>query len=234
MVSRRNQRYSIREVLMVGGRAGTGAGGGKERSPRRVRFDPRLIIGIGLVVASVVGVYGVVQATDRSVPVYATIGALSPGDRVYVGDLEVATVRLGSAENRYIGKGDVPSEGLLVTRAVSAGELLPASAVGSAASVRVASVVVTASGQLSQSIAPGVVVDVWSAAQAEDRRFGPPAVLVGSATVVRVLESSGLIADHRGGGVEILVPKDRIARVLEAVADGDAISMVPVSIPVRR
>jgi hypothetical protein len=59
-------------------------------------------------------------------------------------------------------------------------------------------------------------------------------VLVGSATVVRVLKESGIIADHRGGGVELLVPRDRIARVLEATAGGDAISLVPVSIPVRR
>ncbi len=207
---------------------------GSERVPRRVWFDPRLAIGIGLVIASVVGVYGIVHATDRSVLVYSTTSTLSPGDRVYKADLEVATVRLGDVGDRYLGEGDVPADGLLVTRAVSAGELLPVSAVGTAASVRVASVVVTVSGQLSSSVVPGTVVDVWSSAQTEDRHFGPPAVLVGSATVVRVLESSGLIADQRGGGVELLVPRDRIARVLEASADGDSISLVPVSIPVRR
>ena len=215
---------------MAGARTVTG----KERLPRRFWFDPRLAIGIGLVVASVVGVFGIVQATDRSVLVYFASNALSPGDRVYEADLEIATVRLGDAGNRYLTQGDVPRDGLLVTRAVSAGELLPASAVGSAASIRVASVVVRVSGQLSRSIAPGTVVDVWSATQTEDRHFGPPAVLVGSATVVRVLESSGLIADQSGGGVELLVPRDRIARVLEAAADGDSISLVPVSIPVRR
>lgn len=207
---------------------------GKERSPRRAWFDPRLAIGLALVIVSVVGVFGIVQATDRSVLVYSTSRALSPGDRVYEGDLVIATVRLGEAGGRYLERGDVPQDGFLVTRAVSAGELLPASAVGSAASIRVASIVVTVSGQLSRSIAPGVVVDVWSATESEDHRFGPPAVLVGSATVVRVLESSGLIADKRGSGVEILVPRDKIARVLEAVADADAISLVPVSIPVRR
>ncbi len=210
-----------------------GGSANKERAPRRFTFDPRLPIGIGLVVISVVGVFGIVQAADTSTSVYSTSAALSPGDRVYVRDLEVATVRLGDVGDHYLGQGDVPPEGLLVTRAVAEGELLPASAVGSAASLRVASIVVAVSGQLSKSIAPGTVVDVWSASQTEDRRFGPPAVLVGSATVVRVLEDDGLIAD-KNGGVEILVPRDRIARVLEATADGDVISLVPVSIPVRR
>jgi len=213
---------------------GAGSTVGKERSPRRFRFDPRLAIGIGLVVASVVGVYGVVQATDRSVFVYSTTGVLSPGDRVYESDLGVTSVQLGDADDRYFRQGDVPSDGLVVTRTVLEGELLPVSAVGSAASIRVASVVVTVSGQLSRSIEPGAVVDVWSSAELEDRRFGPPAVLVGSATVVRVLESSGLIADRQGSGVELLVPKGKIARVLEAAADGNSIALIPVSIPVRR
>ncbi len=207
---------------------------GKGRSPRRLRFDPRLAIGIGLVIVSVVGVYGVVQASDRSVFVYSTTGALSPGDRVYESDLDVTSVQLGDADDRYLRQGDIPRDGFLVTRTVLEGELLPASAVGSASSIRVASVVVTVSGQLSRSIEPGAVVDVWSSAESEDRKFGPPAVLVGSATVVRVLESSGLIADKRGSGVELLVPRGKIARVLEATADGDVISLIPVSIPVRR
>jgi hypothetical protein len=214
---------------MVGSRASAN----KERPARRVWFDPRLAIGIGLVVVSVIGVYGIVQATDSSVLVYSTPDALSPGDRVYAADLASIAVRLGDVGDRYLREGEIPSEGFVVTRAVSAGELVPASALGSAASIRVASVVVTISGQLPRSVVPGAVVDVWSAAETEDHRFGPPAVLVGSATVVRVLESSGLMAEQ-GSGVEVLVPRDRIARVLEAVADEDAISLVPVSIPVKR
>ena len=205
-----------------------------ERSPKTFWFDPRLAIGVGLVIASVVGVFAVVAAADRSVLVYSAASTLNPGDRVYVSDLEVSSVQLGNAGERYLGQEDVPSEGLLVTRSVLAGELVPASAVGSAASIRVASVVVRVGGELSHSIAPGTVIDVWSAAATQDRQFGPPSVLVGSATVVRVLESKGFISDGHGQVVELLVPRDRIARVLEAVAGGDAMSLVPVSVPVLR
>ncbi len=204
----------------------------KERSPKSFWFDRRLALGVGLVIASVVGVFAVVTAADSSVLVYSASSTLSPGDVVYPRDLDVASVQLGRADGRYLGQADVPPEGVVVTRSVSAGELIPASAVGSAASVRVASVVVRAGGELSHSIVPGAVVDVWSAAVTEDRHFGPPAVLVGSATVVRVVESEGLIGDGRGHVVELLVPRDRIARVLAAVVDGDTISLVPVSIPV--
>lgn len=206
----------------------------KERAPRSFWFDPRLAIGIGLVIASVAGVYGVVAAMDRSVLVYSASSALNPGDRIYPGDLDVSTVRLGETVSNYLRQGDVPSDGVLITRSVSAGELIPASAVGSVASLRFASIVVTVSGQLSKSIAPGTVVDVWSSTLLDDRRFGPPTVLVGSATVVRILDSTGFVSDNRTQAVELLVPRDRVARVLEAVADDDAVSLVPVSIPVTR
>lgn len=203
------------------------------RTRRTVGLDPRLLIGVVLVIASVAGVYAVVTATDRSVLVLAAVSTVSPGDRVYAADLRPTSVQLGDASDRYLVAKDVPADGLLVTRAVAEGELVPRSAVGSAASIRFASIVVTVSGQLSKSIIPGVVVDVWSAAEAEHGVYGPPVVLVGSATVVRVVESGGIIAD-RGGGVEVLIPRTRIARVLEAVANSDAISLVPVSIPAGR
>lgn len=206
----------------------------RERPPRTFWFDPRFAIGVGLVVVSVVGVYGVVTTTDRTVQVFSASSALSPGDRIYADDLVSENVRLGEVVGKYLTPGELSEDGLVVTRAVAAGELIPTSAVGDAASIRVASVVVTVSGQLSKSIAPGAVVDVWSATGTDHGVFGPPAVLVGSATIVRVIESSGLISDGGGGGVEILVPREKVARVLEAVANGDAISLVPVSLPVRR
>lgn len=206
----------------------------KERSPRRLWFDQRLVIGVVLVIASVLGVVAIVTAADDSRLVYSAPATLSPGDVVYPGELEVSSVRLGEADGRYLSRGDVPSGGVVVTRSVSEGELIPASAVGSASSVRVASVVVPVGAELSHSIVPGAVVDVWSAALTEDRSFGPPAVLVGSATVVRELEPEGIMGDSRGHVVELLVPRERIARVLAAVVDGDAVSLVPVSIPVPR
>ncbi|MEO7348408.1 MAG: hypothetical protein ABIW32_00870 [Terrimesophilobacter sp.] len=207
---------------------------GKNRSPKSFWFDPRLAIGIGLVVASVTGVIAVVTTADSSVLVYAASTPLTPGDRIYPGDLLETSVRLGSADDRYLSRGDVPAEGVLVTRTVSAGELVPASAVGAASSSRVASVVVRVSGELSHSIVPGTVTDVWSAAVTDERGFGPPSVLVGSVTVVRIVESSGLVRDAKGQIVELLVPRDKIARVLEAVVGGDTITLVPVSIPVAR
>ena len=204
----------------------------RERAPRSFWFDPRFGIGLALVVASVAGVVWLVSAADRTVEVWAARSALSPGDMVTGDNLVLRSVRLGDATDLYLGTGLLGDTGLVVTRAVAAGELVPASAVGAPEGVQVASVVVTVRGDLPRSVESGSVVDLWSARQTEERDFGPPAVLVGSATVVRVLEADGLIVGSAAVAVEMLVPRSKIAAVLEAIANSDAMSLVPVSLPV--
>ena len=187
-----------------------------------------------MVLVSVVGVTLLVSTADRTDAVYAAGSALAVGDRVSAADLEIAQVRLGSTGVRYLSRGDVPADGIVITRSIAAGELVPASAVGDAAGLAVSSVVVDTRGRLALSIAAGEVVDVWSAREGEQGAFGPPSVLVPAAEVVRVLESDGFLADGASASVEILVPKDRIAVVLEAQANGDSISLVPVHRPLEK
>ena len=157
--------------------------------------------------------------------------AISPGDVVDSGDLELRSVRLGEVGEHYLTSEALPESGIMVNRAVAEGELVPASAVGSADSSRLASVVVGVDGQLPQSVDSGSVVDLWSAAQVDGGGFGPPAVVVSSATVVRIVEDEGIIARGEASGVEVLVPRARVAMVLEALSNGHSISLVPVSVP---
>ncbi|GAB3030182.1 flagellar protein FlgA [Parafrigoribacterium mesophilum] len=204
-----------------------------ERTPRSFWFDPRFAIGVCLILASVVGVLWIVSNADRTVQVLSAAGPLSPGDRVAAADFGVQSVRLGSAGDKYLTRSDVPKAGVVVTRAVAAGELVPLSAVGSVEGLDVASVVVGVHGELPQAVAAGTVVDLWSAHETEQHGvFGAPAVLVSSATVVRVITPDGLVAGSTQS-VELLVSRSKTASVLEAVANQDAMSVVPVSLPAK-
>lgn len=207
----------------------------KVRTVRRksFAFDPRLAIGLLLVVGSVAGVVGIVSAADTSVQVYAARDPLAPGDRIMPDDLEPRSVRLDATAGLYLAPGDVPDAGFVVTRSVAQGELVPASAVGSVDGLRLTSVVLTMGSQLAASVQPGSVVDVWSAEETESNHFGPPAVIVPGATVVRLVKSDSIVAADQAVGIEVLVPKSKIARVLEAVANDDAISVVPATMPAR-
>ncbi|MGV8970203.1 MAG: hypothetical protein ACOH1J_07120 [Microbacteriaceae bacterium] len=205
---------------------------------RRLWFDSRFAVGLVLVIASTVGVVAVISATDSSIEVLAARSTLVPGAQVDSGDFVATSVRLDAASALYLAPGDIPEDGLVVTKTISRGELAPSSAVGAAAGVRQAAVVIGVSNQLAASIGPGTLVDIWAAGErsgsAETGEFAGPAVIVPGAVVVRVIEGDGIMMDAAAATVEVLVPRTRIARVLEALANGDALSLVPVSIPAGR
>ena len=85
-------------------------------------------------------------------------------------------------------------------------------------------------GPLAGEIAPGAIVDVWSAGELERGAVEPPAVLVSGAQVAAVVEAEGMMASD-GPSVELLIPRDRTAAMLEALASGDAIDLVPARLP---
>ncbi|HEY8318531.1 MAG TPA: SAF domain-containing protein [Amnibacterium sp.] len=203
--------------------------------PRRLRLDPRIVLGLVLVAASTLGVTAVVQSLNRTEPVYRAAGPLVAGAHISAADLVPTPVRLGPADPLYL-TGPVPADGYVVTRTIAAGEMVPLSALGSASAVDVASVVVDLSTRLSGSIVPGAVVDVWSAPRktGSTTEYGAPVVLVSGATVVRTIAPQGIVQAAQQNTVELQVPRGDVAAVLEAVAGSARISAVAVSQPVHR
>jgi hypothetical protein len=196
--------------------------------PRPTWREPRFLLGIVLVIASVAGVAGLVVASDRSVEVFAARHALAAGDEVSASDLVGVRVRLGAASSAYLRAA--PQSDTVVTRTIAAGELVPVGALGAASAQRRTSVVISVDGELPASIDIGSAVDVWSAAATGEGtgapKFAAPRVLVPDGTVVRVVRDSGLGATG-GVAVEVRVPKDATAELLESLANGDAITVLP-------
>lgn len=203
-------------------------------------FDPRFAIGLVLVVVSVLGVDALVNAANASVDVLAARSTFTPGERVHASDLVPTSVRVSRTAGLYLQASDVPSAGLIVTRSVAAGELVPHTAVGSRVGQFLTSVVVTVDSALAASISPGSRVDLWSAepASATDAdgasvapgSYAAPTVLVSSAIVVRLVDPKTLVASD-GSSVELLMPKSDTATVLDAIANGAVLSVLPVDLP---
>ena len=209
---------------------------------RRRRFvpDARLLLGVALVMASVAGVVALVNAADTRATVYVAVRTFTPGDRVLADDLLARRVALDDATGLYLSAGDIP-DGLVATAVVRQGELVARSAVGSAAGTASTSIVLHLSGEVSESVVAGAVVDVWASSTASavgeldaddaDGSFSAPIVLCADAVVTRVVESQGIVGAADGQSVEVLVPRTRIARLLQAIADDDALAVVPAGIP---
>ena len=190
------------------------------------RLDPRLLIGILLVAGSTTGVWALVSGLDDTSEAYVARETLTPGTKVDADDLTLASVRLGAASARYLAPGDIPGDGLVIARTIEAGELVPTASVDHADRTGLATVVVPSRSALPSGLAPGVPVDVWAARQLERGAYEPPSVLVGGAEIAGLQEPEGMVASG-GVSVELLVPREKVAALLQALAAGDAIDLVP-------
>lgn len=196
---------------------------------RRAWLDPRFVIGAALVVASIVGVWLVVQAAGRSTEVWTATEPLLPGSTVAEGDVELTSMQLANVDQVYLTAGESPV-GMLVTSTIGEGEALPLSALGDEASVDLAPLVIDVAGGVPSSVEPGSVVDIWSAAPAEQGAFEAPTVLVDGAIVVGIQEDEGLIADRSSVRIEVLVERTGTAALLDAIANEHSLSLVPMAV----
>ncbi|WP_206447269.1 hypothetical protein [Agrococcus sp. KRD186] len=197
---------------------------------RRTWMDPRLVIGVVLVLVSLAGVWFVVQQASRTETAWAATRTLLPGDIVAAGDVEQVDVRLPQSQDRYLDAAADPV-GMLVASTVGAGEVLPVRVLGDAASEDRSAVVVDIEGALPRAVRTGSLVDVWTAAPTEDG-YEAPAVLIDDAIVVGVLEDEGILASS-AQQLELLVPTGETSLLLEAMSNEHVLSVVPLAQPVE-
>ena len=184
--------------------------------------DPRLLVGLALIAASVAGVVSLVRAGDRTEPFYVARADLPSGAVVSQDDLVVAHVRVDG--DAYVGAGEQPW-GSVLTRAVGAGELLPSAALATADDYDVRPVAVRTTRPLSESVRRGTLVDVWLTTTADDGT--PESTPI--ATSVAVDDVATDESAFSSGGAQIVyvnVPQDQMEAFLEALAVEGDISVV--------
>jgi hypothetical protein len=191
---------------------------------RAVWGDTRFLLGILLVVVSIVGVWFVISSARQTAPVWAAERTLVPGEVISRDDLAVVEVALGQSGGAYVALDDF-TDGVVATRTVTAGELLPVDAVADADSVRTANVVVRSSADVAASIEPGTTVELWSAPLLERGTYDTPRILVADATVAAVTRDDSAIAGG-GAALELVIPRSEVAETLAAIADQAALSVV--------
>lgn len=187
--------------------------------------DPRLLVGLVLIAASVAGVVSLVRAGDRTEPFYAARADLPPGTALSPQDVVLVQVRVDQSE--YVGAAQEIS-GAVLTRQVGEGELLPASALASEEDYSARPIAVTTTRPVSEGIARGSLVDVWLTVVDDAGQPSSTAI----ATAVAVDE---VVTDDRafaGAGAEIVyvnVPQDQLAAFLDALALDGEVSVVGVA-----
>jgi hypothetical protein len=195
---------------------------------RRPRWkDPRLIIGIVLVLASILMGALLVSRLSATTPVLVARGPIVPGDPLESADLATVELRLGDHRDQYVGTLEAIPDGAVAAAPVQAGELVPVSAVGQSADVPLRPVVIPVEATVAESVVPGASVELWHTSPAvADGGSGEAELLVPDAIVRRIDEGSSL--GMRSMSVEVLVPAESLAPVLEVLAEDERLDVIGV------
>ena len=198
--------------------------------------DPRLVVGVVLVLASVLLGSWLVGTADRTRPVWAAAATLAPGDAVGSSALTVVRARVDPGLDAYLpADQDLPPD-LVALRTVAAGELVPLSAVGDARALERKPVGLPAPGALPAGLVKGAQVDVWVSAPGEGGEPEPPEQLAAAAEVAEVSTAAGAFGAEQGATVQVLLPEAELRLALAALAaDAEvALVLVPGSTPAAR
>lgn len=202
---------------------------------RRVRRpswrDPRLLVGLLLVLgATALGGLLVAQADD-TVPVLAAGSTLVRGDTLADAELQVVRVRLADVDAAYVAAEEALPADAVALRTVPAGELLPASAVGRAEELDSRPVALPWQGPVPEGLVRGAAVDLWVAPREGTSEFGEPRLLVDAADVYAVVEGSTGLGATGGTQVQVMLEPEAVQQLLAALAAEDRIDLVLVPGP---
>jgi hypothetical protein len=191
--------------------------------------DPKLLVGVLMIAASVALGAWAVSAAEASTPVYVARGALTPGEQLGSEAVAVARVRLAAAEaDRYLPATEPLPEGAVAVRAVGDGELVPRAAVARSTDLRVRPVAIPVTDPPSAGVDEGASVDVWLTPEVQDGQTPIPRLLAEQLTVAEVTRPTGGFTVGAETVVHVLVPTDALSDVLGALATRQAVQVVLV------
>ena len=196
---------------------------------KSVRKSPvQLLLSAAVVAGSVVGAWFVIESSKITEVYLVTKSDLASGTALSEENLEKAELALFARGGQYLKEGELPL-GSYLTRTISAGEVVPKSAVTTQALDDFSNIVLTPSVEISSAITPGTKVSVWASPALDYQSFGEPAIAALDVEVVQVKEPEGSFASA-AKAVEIRVPITSIQSILRAIANRDAIALMASSV----
>lgn len=196
---------------------------------RRPRWrDPRLLIGLLLVLASVAGVVALLQSADRTDAYWAAKQDLAPGAPLTPDQFVPVEANLSGAEGRYLSAdAPAPVDRVLVS-AVRAGELVPAAGVVEADPHERQPVGLTLAEPLPAGVGVGDRVDVWVALPLDEGRgFRKPERLASRVELSELVEDSGSFGTGASVRVQAMIGPEELPTLLEAKVRDARITVVP-------
>ncbi|MBT2249932.1 hypothetical protein ACFYLX_03515 [Pseudarthrobacter enclensis] len=188
--------------------------------------DPRLLVGVLLVLASVAGVVFLVGSADRTTEVYAAKDGIDVGEPLTEANVIRAKVRLGETEQHYITAASGLPEGLVAVQRIGKDQLVPRGSLGEADALGRKPVAITVEGTLPSQAVAGARVDVWVAQPDAKNGFSEPKLLLPGAEIADLVPGSTTLGSAKTTVLMVLVEDSRMPALLGAQANEAKISVV--------
>lgn len=196
---------------------------------RRPRWrDPRLLIGLLLVLASVAGVVALLQSADRTQAYWAAKQDLAPGAPLSEGHFVPVQANLAGAEGHYLSADEPAPVDRMLVATVRAGELVPADGVVDADPQRRRPVGLTLAEPLPAGVGVGDRVDVWVALPVQEGRgFRKPERLASGVELSELVTDAGAFGAGESIRIQAMVGPEELPELLEAKVREARITVVP-------
>ncbi|MBT8162520.1 MULTISPECIES: SAF domain-containing protein [Arthrobacter] len=204
----------------------SGSAAGAARLKKPSWRDPRLLVGVLLVFASLAGVIALVGAADRTIQVYSAREPIAVGQKISKEQLAVVNVRLDDVERSYLTvAGGVP-EGKVAVQRIAGHQLVPQESLGTADALDRKPVAVPLQESLPSQVVAGSRVDVWVALPDPRGGFGTPQLLLPNAEVAQVSEGNSTLGASKEKVVLVLVTDEQMPKLLGAQANKAKVAVV--------
>lgn len=188
--------------------------------------DPRLLVGVLLVLASVVGVISLVGSADRTTEVYAARDSIAVGEKLTADNVIRAKVRLGETQENYVTVESGLPEGVVAVQRIGKNQLVPKESLGKVDELDRKPVAVTIEETLPAQAVAGTRVDVWVALPDARNGFSEPKLLLPGAEIAQVSTGSTALGSSRNTVLMVLVADSQMPALLGAQANQAKISVV--------
>lgn len=188
--------------------------------------DPRLLVGLLLVLASTAGVIALLESQDATVEVYSARTDLAVGSSLTRDDLVAVPVRLGDVSDAYLPVSLGIPDGAVATRLVTSGELVPSAAVGTADQLDRKPVGLSVEDPLPTGTVAGDRVDVWVSSRTATNTYAQPELLLEAAEVAELTVGESALGSRSSTLVQVLVEDAAMPRLIDALSNDARIAVV--------
>lgn len=189
--------------------------------------EPRLLLGLLLVAASVTGFVFVVNAMDDRTAVYVAKTDITLGEPLSAANVDVLQVQLGDSLQHYLPAETEATSEVRANTFIAAGQLIAQGHItrGDLGSRRPINVDLPV--DLSPAITPGSRVDVWIAQrELGTGTYATPELLANLVEVSARTERAGGLVGQHGVNLELLVQPGQLEPLLQALANESRIIVV--------